>query len=100
MGVKSWRLTSIFLVALNLVLVVLGGILVTIAYPGCDHNKVLPIALVSMLAAVKMGTMIKLGIAQEATAKTITDSPAEADVPDAVIRHDRRVLLTFLLLFC
>ncbi|XVF65517.1 hypothetical protein PTKIN_Ptkin09bG0255600 [Pterospermum kingtungense] len=91
MGVKSWRVTSIVLGALNLVLVVLGGVLVAIAFPGCDQNKVLPIAMVSMLAALKLGTMVKLGIAQEATAKTITDSPAEADALDAVIRHDRRV---------
>ncbi|XP_007033999.2 PREDICTED: sn1-specific diacylglycerol lipase beta isoform X1 [Theobroma cacao] len=91
MWVKSLRLTSIVLGACNLLVVVLGGILVAIAFPGCGHRKVLPLAMVSMLAAIKIGTMIKLGIAQEATAKTITDSPSETDVLDAVIRHDRRV---------
>ncbi|XP_022761696.1 uncharacterized protein LOC111307767 isoform X2 [Durio zibethinus] len=88
---ESLRLTSIVLGVLNLVVVVLGGILVASTYPGCDRHKILPIVAVSMLAAVKIGTMIKLGIAQEATAKTITDSPSEADDLDAVIRHDRRV---------
>ncbi|XVF37801.1 hypothetical protein REPUB_Repub20aG0042200 [Reevesia pubescens] len=91
MWVKSLRLTSILLGALNLVVVVLGGILVAIAFPGCDHHRILPIVTVSMFSAIRIGTMIKLGIAQEATAKTITDSPPETDVLDAVIRHDRRV---------
>ncbi|XWS13249.1 hypothetical protein CRYUN_Cryun36dG0021300 [Craigia yunnanensis] len=91
MWLKSLRLTSILIGALNFLVVVLGGILVAISFPGCDHHKILPIVTVSMLAAVKMGTMVKLGIAQEATAKTITDSPSETNVLDTVIRHDRRV---------
>ncbi|OMO79668.1 Lipase, class 3 [Corchorus olitorius] len=91
MWVKRLRFSSIVLGALNILVLVLGGILVSIAFPGCNRRNILPIVAVSILAAIKIGTMIKLGIAQEATAKTITDSPSESGVLEAVMRQDRRL---------
>lgn len=93
MWIKSLRLISILIGLLNLLVVVLGGIVVSISFPGCRPHKVLPIIVVSFLSAVRIGTMIGLGIAQEATAKIITRNSSETQVLDAVIRQHRRVLI-------
>ncbi|KAB2092204.1 hypothetical protein ES319_A02G013400v1 [Gossypium barbadense] len=91
MWIKSLRLISILIGLLNLLVVVLGGIVVAISFPGCRPHKVLPIIVVSFFSAVRIGTMIGLGITQEATAKIITQNSSESQVLDAVIRQHRRV---------
>ncbi|KAL5849154.1 hypothetical protein ACOSQ3_007215 [Xanthoceras sorbifolium] len=83
---KSLRLGSLIAGLANVLVVILGGILLFIAFPSCDANKILPILVVSFAAAMKILIMIKTGIAQEATAKTILESPS-----DTILRQQRRM---------
>ncbi|GMJ01731.1 hypothetical protein like AT1G05790 [Hibiscus trionum] len=91
MWTESVRFSSKILVFLNSMVLVLGCILVAVAFPVCSPHKVLPILLVTLLSFVRIGTMIRLGIAQEATARIITQTPPEGQVVDPVLRHNRRV---------
>ncbi|XP_022714548.1 uncharacterized protein LOC111274182 [Durio zibethinus] len=49
-----------------------------------SRSDALPVIVISMLAAAKIGTMIKLRVTQEDTAKVITESPGQPGVLDAV----------------
>ncbi|KAK8585485.1 hypothetical protein V6N13_050464 [Hibiscus sabdariffa] len=91
MWTESVRFSSKLLVLLNLVVLVLGCILVAVSFPGCNAHSVLPIVVVSLLSFVRIGTMIRLAIAQEATARIISQTPPEGQVLDPVLRHNRRV---------
>lgn len=77
----------------NAVVVLLGGFLVILAYPSCDHRYFWPFVAVSFAAVVRIVAMVHSGIAQEATAMTILQSPSDnsANVVDAVLRLERRV---------
>ncbi|KAE8702957.1 putative transcription factor [Hibiscus syriacus] len=84
MWIESVRFSSKIIVLLNLMVLVLGCIVVAVSFPGCNPQKVLPIIVVSLLSIVRIGTMIRLGIAQEATARIITQTPPDAQVLDPV----------------
>ncbi|TXG72901.1 hypothetical protein EZV62_001480 [Acer yangbiense] len=83
---KSLRLGSVISGVANILVVIVGGILVLIAFPSCDANNILPILAVSSAAAMKILIMIKTGFAQEATAKTILESPSHT-----ILSHQRRM---------
>ncbi|KAK0607670.1 hypothetical protein LWI29_018442 [Acer saccharum] len=83
---KSLRSGSVISGVANILVVIVGGILVLIAFPSCDANNILPILAVSSAAAMKILIMIKTGFAQEATAKTILESPSHT-----ILSHQRRM---------
>ncbi|KAE8712325.1 putative transcription factor [Hibiscus syriacus] len=91
MWIEGVRFSSKILVLLNLMVLVLGCVGVAVSFPGFNPQKVLPIVLVSFLSVIRIGTMIRLGVAQEATARIITQTPPDAQVLDPVLRHNRRV---------
>ncbi|XP_062170601.1 uncharacterized protein LOC133876341 isoform X2 [Alnus glutinosa] len=90
---KNLRWAVIVLGLSNAGVVLLGGFLVILDYRSCDWRHVFPFAAVSLTAGIRIVAMVPSGIAQEATAKTILESPAESSpaVLDAVIRHERRM---------
>ncbi|XP_024027107.1 sn1-specific diacylglycerol lipase beta isoform X1 [Morus notabilis] len=89
---RNLRAVTVVLSAANAVLVILGFFLFALAYPSCDHRLLLPFAAVSFVAAVRIVTTVRTGVAQEATAMTILESTADsAAVVDTVIRHERRM---------
>ncbi|KAK3204552.1 hypothetical protein Dsin_018598 [Dipteronia sinensis] len=83
---KSLRLGSLISGVANILVVIVGGILVLIAFPSCDANNILPMLVVSSAAAMKILIMIKTGFAQEATAKTILES-----LSHTILSHQRRM---------
>lgn len=109
---KNLRLAVIVLGLSNAVVVLLGGFLVILAYRSCDRRHVFPFVAVLLTAGIRIVAMVPSGIAQEATAKTILESPANSSpaVLDTVIRHERRVrnrclfffplFFSFSVLFC
>lgn len=90
---KNLRLAVIVLGLSNAVVVLLGGFLVILAYRSCDRRHVFPFVAVLLTAGIRIVAMVPSGIAQEATAKTILESPADSSpvVLDTVIRHERRM---------
>lgn len=98
---KTVRWVTLFLGFSNLGVVFLGGLLVLLVFLSCTGGESLPFAVVSILAGIKIMSMIGAGIAQEATASMIlSEQQAESAVADAVIRHERRVIWNFSPLFC
>ncbi|XP_044500136.1 diacylglycerol lipase-beta isoform X2 [Mangifera indica] len=83
---KSLRVGTIVSGVANVMVVIVGGIIIFAAFPSCDGHKIFPIGIVSVAAGVKFCAMIKTGMAQEATAKTVLESAA-----DTIIRHERRM---------
>lgn len=83
---KSLRVGTIVSGVANVMVVIVGGIIIFAAFPSCDGHKIFPVGIVSVAAGVKFCAMIKTGMAQEATAKTVLESAA-----DTIIRHERRV---------
>lgn len=83
---KRVRIGSVIAGVANTLVVVIGLILLLIALPSCGPQKILPILLVSSAAVLKILIMIKTGIAQQATARTILESPSET-----ILRDQRRV---------
>ncbi|KAG7995200.1 hypothetical protein I3843_01G096900 [Carya illinoinensis] len=90
---KNLTWAAIILGLSNAVVVLLGAFLVILAYPSCDHRYVFPFVAVSFAAGVRIVAMVPSGIAQEATAMTILESPSDnsAGVVDAVLRLERRM---------
>ncbi|XP_059447709.1 uncharacterized protein LOC132179091 isoform X4 [Corylus avellana] len=90
---KNLRWAVMVLGLSNAAVVLLGGFLVILAYRSCDRRHVFPFVAVSLIAGIRIVAIVPSGIAQEATAKTILESPAESPpaVLDAVIRHKRRM---------
>ncbi|KAH9783869.1 Lipase 3 domain-containing protein [Citrus sinensis] len=83
---KSIKIGTIIAGVANVAVMILGGFLVYIAFPSCDGHKIYPIVFVSMAAGIKFCTMIKTGIVQEETAKTVVDSAV-----NTIIRNERRI---------
>lgn len=83
---KPIKIGTIIAGIANVLVMILGGFLVYMALPSCDGHKIFPIVFVSMAAGIKFVTMIKTGIAQEETAKTVLDSAV-----NTIIRNERRV---------
>ncbi|XP_031247740.1 uncharacterized protein LOC116105463 isoform X1 [Pistacia vera] len=83
---QSLRFGTIISGVANVMVVIIGGILIFVAFPSCDAHKLFPIGVVSLAAGIKFGAMIKTGMAQEATAKSVLDSTA-----DTIIRNERRL---------
>lgn len=77
----------------NAVVVLLGGVLVILAYPSCNRRYLFPFVAVSLASGIRIVAMVPSGIAQRATAKIILETPAESSAAavDAVIRHERRM---------
>lgn len=102
---KTVRWVTLFLGFSNLGVVFLGGFLLVLVFLSCGGGESLPFLVVSVLAGIRIMSMILTGIAQEATASMIlTEQQAESTVVDAVIRHERRVcgnsrLCLFFMLF-
>ncbi|KAJ7957348.1 Sn1-specific diacylglycerol lipase beta [Quillaja saponaria] len=89
---ENVRLITIILGISNVLVVVLGGVLILQAYPECDGRYILPFVAVSFAACVRIGVMIQSGIAQEATARIVLETPSDSTtVVDAVIRQERRI---------
>lgn len=95
---KNLTWATVVLGVSNMVVILIGGILVLVAFPSCGVDAVLPILMVLLASAVRIVTMVRTGIAQKATAASILSSPVESSVVDAVSRHERRV--TMHLHFC
>lgn len=74
----------------NAAALILGGCLTIVGYRSCGHYGTFPFATVMMAAFARIVAMINIGIAQEASAKTILQSQ-EVSV-DAAIYQERRVI--------
>ncbi|KAK9141358.1 hypothetical protein Scep_011039 [Stephania cephalantha] len=85
---KSLRWATVVLGILNLGSVGLGATLVVSASSGCGGGVLTGFVFVSAVSAVRIMSMIGIGIAQEATATTILNSPKDSA---AAIRHERRM---------
>lgn len=88
---KNLTWATVVLGVFNVVVIVIGGIFVLVAFPSCGVDAVLPILMVLLASAVRIVTMVGTGIAQKATAASILSSPVESSVVDAVSRHERRM---------
>ncbi|KAK8549274.1 hypothetical protein V6N13_008951 [Hibiscus sabdariffa] len=113
MWTESVRFSSKLLVLLNSVVLVLGCILIAVSFPGCNAHIVLPIVVVSLLSFVRIGTMIRLAIAQEATARIISQTPPEGEIQNMALLEPvfhggfhishawkRKLMLVFLVMAC
>ncbi|KAG5231942.1 hypothetical protein OIU78_015081 [Salix suchowensis] len=90
--VNSLRISTIILGFSNLSVVVVGGVLLFLVFPGCDLQRItIPVAMVSLAAAFKIFAMFKSGIAQKATAFSILDSPLDSSAVDSINRLRRRL---------
>ncbi|XP_073008012.1 uncharacterized protein [Typha latifolia] len=86
------RWVSLLVGCLNLGIIILGGCLLAFVVSSCPGGERLPFAVASMVAGVKIMSMIGAGMAQHATAEMIVRSPIESSIAvDAVVRHERRV---------
>ncbi|XP_038723843.1 diacylglycerol lipase-beta isoform X2 [Tripterygium wilfordii] len=85
---KSLRLSAVILGLCNLGVVIVGGYLVFLS---CDRGRMVPVVAVSLAGALKIFAMVRSALAQQATARTILDSPLETTIADTVIRLQRRV---------
>ncbi|XP_048233466.1 diacylglycerol lipase-beta isoform X2 [Ricinus communis] len=91
-GIKSLRIASVILIFSNLLVVILGGFFMFVVVPGCDHNKIMiPLAAVSLIAAIRIFVMARSAVAQAAIARTIQDSLSDTAVFDSTIRLKRRM---------
>ncbi|KAJ6680409.1 LIPASE CLASS 3 FAMILY PROTEIN [Salix purpurea] len=90
--VNSLRISTIILGFSNLSVVVVGGVLLFLVFPGCNLQRItIPVAMVSLAAAFKIFAMFKSGIAQKATAFSILDSPLDSSAVDSINRLRRRL---------
>lgn len=90
--VNSLRISTIMLGFSNLAVVIVGGVLLFLVFPGCELNRItIPVAMVSLAAAFKIFAMFKSGIAQKATAFSILDSPLDSSAIDSINRLRRRL---------
>ncbi|XP_034903371.1 uncharacterized protein [Populus alba] len=90
--VNSLRISTIMLGFSNLAVVIVGGVLLFLVFPGCELNRItIPVAMVSLAAAFKIFAMFKSGIAQKATAFSILDSPLDSSAIDSTNRLRRRL---------
>ncbi|KAH8489452.1 hypothetical protein H0E87_024901 [Populus deltoides] len=90
--VNSLRISTIMLGFSNLAVVIVGGVLLFLVFPGCELDRItIPVAMVSLAAAFKIFAMFKSGIAQKATAFSILDSPLDSSPIDSINRHRRRL---------
>ncbi|CAI0541244.1 unnamed protein product, partial [Linum tenue] len=91
------RRSSVVLGCCNLALALAGGLMAgRLVFEGCRGGVVVPVLLVSLAAVAKMVGMVWVGLAQDATARSIVDSPPEedADLQASVVRLRRRVSYT------
>ncbi|CAM9003168.1 unnamed protein product [Rhodiola kirilowii] len=92
MWLKNLRYTSLVVGISNFLVIVLGGLLVLVTAPLCGRGDVFIYLFITTAATVRIGAMVKIGIAQEATATTIVGVPASEDASiDNVVRQQRRV---------
>ncbi|BBG93528.1 lipase class 3 family protein, partial [Prunus dulcis] len=91
-NIENLRWPAIILGIANAVVFVLGGFFVFWALPSCNRHILIPLMVVSFMAAVRIGIMVNTGIAQEATAMTILEhSPAVSPAAvDTAFRHQTR----------
>ncbi|XP_038884280.1 diacylglycerol lipase-beta isoform X3 [Benincasa hispida] len=90
---ENIRCSTIVLGISNAAIALLGGFLIVVVYPSCERQYVLPFLVVSLVSCIRIVTMVQSGIAQEATARTILESPGDAAaVVDTVMRRERRTL--------
>ncbi|XP_008445625.2 uncharacterized protein LOC103488587 isoform X5 [Cucumis melo] len=76
----------------NAAIALLGGFIIFVLYPSCERRYTLPFLAVSLVSCIRIVTMVQSGIAQEATARTILESPGDtAAVIDTVMRRERRL---------
>lgn len=93
---KTLRWCSLINGASNAVVLLLGAILVGLAYPDCRFGKdTLPFVAVSVGSCLRILVMIRAGIVQKSTATMVLESlaPSDGAVLDAVLRHEKRVIL-------
>ncbi|CAM8976453.1 unnamed protein product [Rhodiola kirilowii] len=92
MWLKNLRYTSLVVGISNFLVIVLGCLLVLVTAPLCGRGDVFIYLFITTAATVRIGAMVKIGIAQEATATTIVGVPASEDASiDNVVRQQRRV---------
>lgn len=98
---KNMRWAAMILGTANSVVLIVGSYFLILGFPSCDRYLLLLFVALPFLAALRIGTMVKTGITQEATAKTIIEkSPADtSNVVEDVFRPERRVCIIFVLWF-
>ena len=94
---KLRRLRWVYLILMigNVIVVILGGFLVFLAYSSCGSHRTLPYLVVSLASLVRVIAIIRVAIAQEAAAVVILATPDENTIVDAVFRRERRVFEMF-----
>ncbi|MQM09739.1 hypothetical protein Taro_042614 [Colocasia esculenta] len=99
-SLRRVRWVSVLLGVGNLGVCAIGGYLMASLPPGCWGAAKLPSAIVVVFALVRVMSMFGAALAQMETAATIAGGMAESsDAVDAMVRHERRVLLSALGLF-
>lgn len=98
---KNMRWAAMILGTANSVVLIVGSYFLILGFPSCDRYLLLLFVALPFLAALRIGTMVKTGITQEATAKTIIEkSPADSsNAVEDVFRPERRVCIIFVLCF-
>lgn len=94
---QNLRWVTVILGMANAFVFLLGGLLFFLAYASCDRHFVIAVAVVSVVAGLRIAAMVQSAIAQEATARTVLlDSNADGTtILDSVLRNERRVLHFF-----
>lgn len=90
---KTLRWSAMVLGTANSLVFVVGSYFLVLAFPSCDCGLLVMLVAVSILAALRIGTMVQTGFAQEATAKTILEKPPadSSDIGEDASRPETRV---------
>ncbi|GAB4834160.1 hypothetical protein Ancab_032424 [Ancistrocladus abbreviatus] len=90
--VKNLRRTTIVLGLSNMAVIALGTTLLVLGHHICKRHRLVPVFLVSIGSVVRIVTMVRCAIEQEATAMSIVSSSPDLSMVDAdVTRIQRRM---------
>ncbi|XP_052172832.1 uncharacterized protein LOC127788510 isoform X3 [Diospyros lotus] len=88
---KNLRTCTVIMGISNVVVIIVGAILVKLVYPACASKDILPFIVIVLGSCIRIGIVIRTGIAQQAIATIIVNSvPQGAPVLEACIRKERR----------
>nr|XP_004298040.2 PREDICTED: uncharacterized protein LOC101307112 isoform X3 [Fragaria vesca subsp. vesca] len=90
---KTLRWSAMVLGTANSLVFVVSSYFLVLPFPSCDCGLLVMLVAVSILAALRIGTMVQTGFAQEATAKTILEKPPadSSDIGEDASRPETRV---------
>ncbi|XP_042378225.1 uncharacterized protein LOC121971155 isoform X1 [Zingiber officinale] len=91
-NLRILRFSSVVLGLCNVAIILTAGVLVGSLHPGCSGADRLALAIISLVAVVRIVYMVAAGKAQQDTAESIVRNVLEGPVDvDSLIRYERRM---------